>query len=374
MKSEQLGMVGWVFLVVALVGCAPRGSILLEPTASEVGAVEAIFVASARVTADSGPGFTEQPATELGFAAFEVSVPPDRLPGTVSFPRSRGAPDPATDFLTISASNIADSAAFLLEVNASLSTSPPGQRDAFVFVHGFNTNFAEGLYRQAQMSHDFSTPGVSINFAWPSAARVTAYGTDREATLVARDRLQELLKLLSRSKADRIVVLGHSMGAMVVMEAMRQTALTNDREVLRKTYAIVLMAPDLDIGVFRAQMQPIAARNLDVFLFTSSGDRALRASARLRGNTARLGSMNSAQPISDLPVTVIDLSTFDAEEDALGHFKFATSPTMISLFSGMGAVGLDMLRDEPASVGLVEAGAGFFTETAAVLTEPLAPR
>jgi esterase/lipase superfamily enzyme len=360
-------------LVAVLTACAPRGAIQLAPEAAKVGDVREVLVASARAATDAGVGFSGEPAPELGFAEFRISVPPDRVPGTVSFPRGRGAPDPATDFLTVSASSLPDSAAFLRAVNAAVAAQPPGQRDAFVFVHGFNTNFAEGLYRQAQMSHDFRTPGVSINFTWPSAARVSAYGADREATLVARDRLQELLGVLARSKADRIIVLGHSMGAMVVMEAMRQTALTNDRAVLAKTDAIVLMAPDLDIGVFRAQMQPIAARNLDVIVFTSSADRALRVSARLRGDTVRLGSIEDARSIADLPVTVVDLSTFQGEEDALGHFKFATSPALIALFSGMGAVGLDILRDQPQSIGLIEAGAGLVSGTATAIVEPLGP-
>jgi esterase/lipase superfamily enzyme len=369
MKPGTLGLV----LVAVLAGCAPRGAVQVFPEAAEVGTVRELFVASARAPDEVGPGFSSAPAAGLGFAAFAVAVPPERVPGTVSFPPTRGAPDPRTDFLTVSTTSFADSTAFVREVNAAVAALPPGRRDAFVFVHGFNTNFAEGLYRHAQMSHDFRTPGISVSFTWPSAARVTAYGTDREATLVARDRLQELLGLLAKSKAERIIVMGHSMGAMVVMEAMRQTAMVNDRSILESTDAIVLMAPDLDIGVFRAQMQPIAARGVDVIVFTSSGDRALRASARLRGDTVRLGSIPSAQPIADLPVTVVDLSSLKGEEDGLSHFKAATSPALIALFSGMGAVGLDMLRDQPQSIGLVEAGAGLVTGTAAAIVEPLGP-
>jgi esterase/lipase superfamily enzyme len=333
-----------------------------------------VLVASLRKPDATGPGFGEGISPDLGFAEFQVSVPPDRLAGTVTFPAPNRAPDPGTDFLTVSAGRIADDSAFLLRVNEALARKPAGRREIFVFVHGFNTTFAEGLYRQAQMSHDFKSPGVSINFAWPSAARVTAYATDRETVLVARDGLEDLLRLLARSKADRVVVLGHSMGTMVVMEAMRQIALVNDRAVLSKTDAIVLMAADLDVGVFRAQMRAVADDQIDVFVFTSSRDRALRVSARLRGSGERLGTISDATPLADLPVTVIDLSNYRGEEDALSHFKVATSPALISLFEGLGAVGLDMLRDEPASVGLVEAGAGLVTGTAAALTEPLAPR
>ena len=360
--------------VLAVSACAQRGEIRLDPAAAKVGAVQDILVASLREPDPSGPGFGEGADSGLSFAAFQVSVPPDRLAGTVTFSPANGAPDPATEFLTVGTSRIADEAAFLRRVNAALSSYPTGRREVFVFVHGFNTNFAEGLYRQAQMSHDFQSTGVSINFAWPSAGRVTAYATDREATLVARDSLQNLLHSLAGSKAERIVVLGHSMGAMVVMEAMRQIALVDDRAVLAKTDAVVLMAADLDVGVFRAQMQPLAEDEVDVFLFTSSRDTALRLSARLRGSSDRLGTISDTSRVADLPVTVVDLSNYRGEEDVLGHFKVATSPALIALFQGLGSVGLDILRDQPASVGLVEAGAGLVSGTATVLTEPLASR
>jgi esterase/lipase superfamily enzyme len=370
----NLARVCVIFAALALGACAQRGEIRLDPAAAKVGSVTEVLVASLREPDASGPGFGEDTAPGLGFAEFQVSVPPDRTAGTVTFPAPNRAPDPATDFLTVSAGRIADDAAFLRRVNAALASEPTGRREVFVFVHGFNTNFAEGLYRQAQMSHDFRSPGVSINFAWPSAGRVTAYAADRETVLVARDGLQDLLQLLARSNADRVVVLGHSMGTMVVMEAMRQIALVDDRAVLSKTDAVVLMAADLDVEVFRAQMRAIAADDVDVFVFTSSRDRALRASARLRGSGERLGTIGDTTPVANLPVTVIDLSNYRGEEDALGHFKVATSPALISLFKGLGAVGLDILRDQPNSVGVVEAGAGLVTGTAAALTEPLAPR
>jgi esterase/lipase superfamily enzyme len=370
-----LRKVSWVIaLTLVLGGCAQRGEIRVDPSAAKTGSVQELLVASMRQADMAGPGFGRELSPDLTFADFKVSVPPDRTPGTVTFPAKNGRPDPSTDFLTVAADRIPDETAFIGAVNAALASRPPEARDVFVFVHGFNTTFAEGLYRQAQMSHDFRSPGVSINFAWPSAGRVSAYATDREAVLAARDGLQDLLGLLARSKARRIVVMGHSMGAMLVMEAMRQTALANDGAVLAKTDAVVLMAADVDIQVFRAQMRPLAARKVDVFLFTSSQDRALRVSARLRGASDRLGGVTGASQISDLPVTVIDLSNYRGEEDALGHFKVATSPALIALFQGLGAVGLDILRDQPASVGLVEAGAGLVTGTAAALTEPLAPR
>ena len=103
-----------------------------------------------------------------------------------------------------------------------------------VFVHGFNVNFAEGLYRQAQMSEDFASPGISINYSWPSAGNVSAYAVDRESALIARDGLEDLIGLLGQTRLKRIVILGHSMGAFVVMEAVRQSAIRGGSAGLRQ--------------------------------------------------------------------------------------------------------------------------------------------
>jgi esterase/lipase superfamily enzyme len=362
-----------LLLALGLGACAPRGAILVEPSAAATGTVIPLLVATPREPAPSGIDFGGVAGPRMSFAEFEVSVPPDRVAGTVTFPPRNRAPDPKRHFLTVSKTPVADEAAFLREVNAELARTPAASRDVFVFVHGFNTTFAEGLYRHAQMSHDFQAPGVSVHFSWPSAGRTTAYGTDRETVLIARDQLQALLRLLARSNANRIVVFGHSMGAMVVMEGMRQTAIAGDRAVLNKIDGVVLLAPDLDIDVFRAQMGPVAAKRIDVFVFTSSGDGALRVSARLRGSTERLGGIASGATIADLPVTVIDLTSFQGEEDVLGHFKFATSPALIAIFAGMGSVGLDILRDQPQAIGLIEAGAGIVTGTTNAIVEPLGP-
>ncbi len=210
--------------LVLLGGCAPRGAIVIDPAARGVGTVETIYVASSRVPAPDGVDFQRNLAPRMSFARVEVSVPPQRNLGTVRF-AAKDAPDPERDFLTLSSQPIADSDGFVRQVNVALRAKPPGQKEVFLFVHGFNTNYAEGLYRQAQMRHDFATPGVSVHYSWPSAARASAYASDREVVLQARDDLERLLDLLTRTNATRIVVAGHSMGAMLVMEALRQKAL-----------------------------------------------------------------------------------------------------------------------------------------------------
>lgn len=356
-----------------LVGCAPRGTITVDTGAAGVGSVETIYVASSRQPNPAGVGYLRESGTGLSFARMEISVPPDRQLGTVSFPTPSRA-DPQRDFLTVGGSRIADRAAFIRAINAAVARQPRGQREAFLFVHGFNTNFAEGLYRQAQMRHDFGAPGVSVHYSWPSAARARSYATDREAVLQARDDLEDLIDLLSRTNVSRIVIAGHSMGAMLVMEALRQKAIRNQPGGFAKIEAVLLMAPDIDVGVFRRQAATLAQQNVSFYVFTSTRDRALRLSAALRGTGARLGSLTDEAQLPGLPVTVIDLSDVNGNQDSLNHFKVATSPVMISMMQGMSAYGTRVFADAAQDPGLLDGGLGFVQEVTSIALAPITER
>lgn len=362
-------------LVVALTlgGCGQRGAIAVDPDAAQVGAVQEILVASSREPAAEGVDFLRGPGEGLSFARMDVSVPPKRRIGTVALPNPK-QPDPERDFLIVDARRIADEQGFVRSVNEALGRLPPGQREALVFVHGFNTNFAEGLYRQAQMRHDFQSPGVAIHYAWPSAARTTSYATDREAVLQARDDLENLIDLLTRTNARRIVVAGHSMGAFLVMEAMRQRALRDRPGSFAKTPLVVLMAPDIDVGVFRRQAEAIADQDVAIYVFTSARDRALRFSAALRGTGARLGALTDPSPLAGLPVTLVDLSAVADNDDALNHFKVATSPVMISVVRGLSAYGPAVLSDAAQKPGIIEASLGVVQGVTTIALAPVIER
>ncbi len=359
-------------LVAALVlgGCAQRGVIVLDPEAARVGSVQRLLVASSREATPGGIDYGRNPAGGLSFSRIDVSVPPDRKLGTVTFPGG-GGPDPKRDFLTIDAAGLADSAAFVRAVNAAVEPLPRSQREAFVFVHGFNTNFAEGLYRQAQMNHDFTTPGVSVHYSWPSAARARSYATDREAVLEARDDLEQLLDLLAQTKVSRIVLAGHSMGAFLVMEALRQKAIRDVPGGFSKIKTVALMAPDIDVGVFRRQVAALAPEDVSIYVFTSSRDRALRISAALRGTGARLGSLTDETEVPDLPVTIVDISSLAGNEDSLNHFKVATSPVMISVMRGLSAYGPRLFADAENDTRLLDAGRGLVQDATSIALSPL---
>jgi esterase/lipase superfamily enzyme len=341
-------------LGLALAGCASRGTITVAPEAAAKGTIVDLLVATTRGYTDTATIGARARSETLRFADFAISVPPDRTPGTVTWPA--GEPDPATDFLTVSATPLASERAFVAAVNAKLATRPPEEREVTVFVHGFNTNFAEGLYRHAQMVHDFRSPGVSVSYAWPSAANVGAYGFDRESALFARDGLERTLVLLAQSNARRIVLVGHSMGTVVVMETVRQLAIRGSDRVLDRIQAVVLLAPDIDPDLFRAEVNALAPRVIPIYVSVSTRDRALRVSGLLRGQSERLGSLADTSAIAALPgVVVLDVTDIDGAGDPLNHFAVATSPAMVAFIGGLDRVGPTMLQDEDRSVGVFTA-------------------
>jgi esterase/lipase superfamily enzyme len=362
----RLALVGAVLLGA---GCGPRGFVTIDRSAAAVGSVEPIYVATSRAASEGADIFGPERSRGLGFARFDISVPPDREPGTLSFPDALPG-DPRTDFLTVDAARIRDDRAFLAAVNAGLARQPPGERRLFVFVHGFNTNFAEGIYRQAQMMHDFGTPAVGVNYSWPSAADARLYLYDRDSAFFARDGLEQLLRILADSNAERIVVTGHSMGAQVTLEALRQMALTGAPRFFDKLNAVALLSPDVDVDLFRSEVTPLAYMDIPWIIFVSSHDRALRVSSLIRGRQARLGSLADATAIADLDVTIIDMSAL--EGDPLGHSVVASSPVMISLVQGLGRYGTTILAEEQANVGLAATTANALQAATEVVVSPLA--
>ena len=342
-------------LWILLAACAPRGSVEFSPEAADTGSVQEIFVATNRLPIENREVLSRERSSSLRFFDFAVSVPPDRSPGSVVFPGNANL-DPSKHFLTTSSVQIPDKTEFVRRINARLDEFLPSNREVTVFVHGYNTNFAEGLYRQAQISHDFGSKSVSVNFAWPSAATATQYATDRESALFVRDSLETILNALSRSRADRIVLVGHSMGAHIIMETVRQMEIRNDYTFFDHLASIVLLAPDIDLDVFLEQASAIKRRDIPIFVFTSGSDRALRFSSFIRGRTIRLGALRDPSVLGDLPVVLVDLSELSDGGDRLLHSKAANSPTMISIVNGMGTAGLEIFRQESRRPSIAEAG------------------
>jgi esterase/lipase superfamily enzyme len=335
-------------LVPLLTGCAGREDLVSRPADRPAVQVRTIFVGSTRAVDPDTRQFTAERGQGLTLARYAVSVPRDRRPGSVTRPLPHELGDPNRHFLIDSARLYDSPQDFTGEIAPLLRADR--HREAVIFVHGFNNTFAESLYRFAQIAADVDLPGLAIHYAWPSAGNALVYARDRDSTLIARDGLETLLRQVRAAGAERIVLVGHSMGALLVMETLRQIAIAEGSRGLPPGLAVVLASPDIDLQVFRAQAARIGQLPQPFVIFASPDDAVLRLSALLTAEESRLGSLADLQALSDLEVTVVDVSAF---RDAQPHFVAATSPLLLRLLHRV--TDLDAaLSDERARMGIFE--------------------
>ena len=167
-------------------------------------------------------------------------------------------------------------------VNAQLDLRPAGKRRVFLFIHGFNTMFAEGLYREVQVVHDAKAPGVPVLFTWASRGKPTAYIYDTNSATAARDELEHTLRLLLASNAEEVNVLAHSMGNWVTVEAFRQIKISGNLDHVSKLGYVFLAAPDIDIDVFKSEMRRFGKPKKPFYIVLSKDDKALWLSRNRR--------------------------------------------------------------------------------------------
>jgi len=336
-------------LFLGLAACAPRGMITLVPGADQVGSSYRLFVATDRARVAKLGQFSSERAADLSFGRYTVSVPPAHEAGKIEWPRR--TPDPGTDFVTTEETLFPSRQEFTGGIRSELASLPRGQRDALIFVHGYNNTFAEGLYRLAQMTHDYGLPGVVVHYSWPSAANPLGYAYDRDSVLFARDGLTGLISQLRAAGAERVMLVAHSVGALLSMEALRQMEIARTGSVRRAVDSVVLVSPDIDLDLFVSQARRIGALPQPFVIFTSKRDRALALSARLTGQRERVGNVTDPAELGSLDVTLIDVSNFSG--DRLGHFVAATSPALIAMLANLSAYDASLQTDPGARLGLI---------------------
>lgn len=313
---------GLLIVLLLLAACSSRpGPEVLNATATPVppGArIVTVYVATPRVRDPDTGVFLTRRAEQLNFAEFTISLPPGRANGTIQWPQ--GPADPSRTFATLSQRTLTRA-----EFEARVAPTP-GNRRAGVFIHGFNVNFQEGLFRAAQLSADADLDGKTVLFSWPSAGSVTSYVADKDAVTSSRDGLADVLTIVGRNRGvQETVVLAHSMGAWLTAEALRQMRLTGRGAVLDKL-EIILASPDIDTDVFRTQIVVIGILKRPVVVLVSPDDRALLASSILARNRGRLGAIDVTDPrltaaAQRYNVQVIDISSVSSG-DSLNHGRF----------------------------------------------------
>jgi esterase/lipase superfamily enzyme len=343
-----------------LVGCSrPPELIGIDNPATPVESVPGlgrhrIFITTTREASEVvGAFYSAGRAPELGLASVDITVPPSHVIGQLERPR-RLPPDPRTEFAVVDPVVYRTDASFISEIDRELTRRAPGERKLLLFVHGYNNTTSDALLRLAQFVEDTDFQGVPVLFTWASAARARRYVYDLNSALVARVKIKEMSDILVRTKSESVDVFAHSMGAFLTMEGLvdAQQAGVLGRKTINH---IMLASPDVDIDLFRTQLEllPPAIRER-MYLLISRDDHALRISRRIAGGVPRVGAADVAE-LEQFGLTVIDLSEID-DSSSGSHSKFAGSPEVVRLIgAGLNNVGR---FGEPETAGLDELLAG----------------
>lgn len=310
-----------LFVLLVLSSCARPGPETLALAPKPVGQkTVTILVASVRVPAESPPyAFTAGRADRLRYVKVTIAIPPGHKPPEIEWPK--GTPDPATSFAVVGRRELTK-AQFLAAAHSGRGSAPA----AGIFVHGYNYNYQEALFRLAQMSADSGVSGSPILFDWPSQAKITGYVADRDSAAFARDDLVSVLTDLGRSNV-KTTILAHSMGAWLAVESIRQLSLMGRGDTLGKIEQVVLAAPDIDVDLLRKQLAATKPLSRPIVVLASKDDLALALSKRLAGSAATAGSLDIADPrtkklAQDENLEVVDISALPSI-GGTNHDRFA---------------------------------------------------
>lgn len=308
-----------------LMACAQRHDIAFAPPAPEA-TVHDIWVANYRPTDPPLDGQRTEPRPKsVRYERNKVSVPQTHELGEIEWPV--GTPDATTDFVTIAQDPFDTARDFIRQIDRHPDDT------ILLFVHGYNMRHGEAVYQLAQVKHDFATQSPTVLFSWPSAGAAAGYAYDRDSVLIARDPLEKLIVQLARQSSKKLILMGHSMGNLLIMETLRQIEISGSLNIHKEIDALFMVAPDIDGELFRVQANRLRKLPDPSVIVATSQDKALRLSAWLTGHTNRLGSLTDRSAVGDLPISVVDTSALARK--GLNHSVPLTSPEAIAIFRRM---------------------------------------
>lgn len=208
--------------------------------------------------------------------------------------------------------------AFLASLRERMGDRPADERTVLVYLHGYNTSFEEAALRAAQIGFDLEVETTAF-YSWPSREEVVHYSADISRIEASERQIAEFLTAVAtRSGADRVHLLAHSMGNRGLARAISRITLYATRTSEVRFGQIILAAPDLDVDLFR-ELAAVYPRISDrTTMYVSARDKALEMSSYLQ-DSDRAGFTP--------PVTVLEgidtVEVTDIDVTRLGHGYFA---------------------------------------------------
>lgn len=267
---------------------------------------------------------------ELEYGIVSVTIPDIHVPGAIESPsiwRLEFGPEP-TKHIMVQKVDPLEPDTYFQRMQAELEKLK--RKEAFVFIHGFNSSFDAAAKRAAQLAYDMDYRGVPVLYSWPSAGKTFMYVADTAVVRLSGRRLYVFLQeLRSRSGADVVHIVAHSMGNRALTDALELLAMSQRAEEMTEPMfgQIFFAAPDVDAGLFREMLGTIHPLAQRLTLYTSKEDWALVASRKLHGDAPRAGQAG-ADLVTSKDFDTVDMSALG--EDMLAHTYFANDSSALA--------------------------------------------
>jgi esterase/lipase superfamily enzyme len=185
-----------------------------------------------------------------------------------------------------------------------------------LYAHGFFISFERGCKRASLLQESLELTGRLVLFSWPSDGAILNYTRDESDLYWSVDPLREvLLDMISRFGAGNINLAAHSLGTRGVMLALVRLAQADkgNRPLVNQ---VILIAPDIDAGIFKQYLPLIRPLARNITVYVSSNDSPLALSRKVHGYP-RLGE--SGTHLEGLTgIDIIDLSDISVQYTS-GH-------------------------------------------------------
>jgi len=316
--ASKRSAIGILFAIV-LSACT-AGPTLVQVAVPPDGVTQNIFFMTTRTAIETQDLFGFERAVTPSYGMINIGIPPTHVPGQLEV--TNGIPDPMRDFYNAGVVGLNGLRAFVAAIHDR-------QKPIVVYIHGYNNTFAESTFRYTQIVHDIGRDVTAVHVSWASRGEVAGYVYDRDSAMIARDEVTDLLVALSTT-GRRVTLAAHSMGSLVAVEVLRQLSLTGERATLASLDRVILISPDLDADLFADQMLDVAYPVSDIMIAINRNDRALALSGQVSRYSQRVGRDLDPQQLEAAGFVVVDATRIE-DGDFLGHFIFATSPTLLAM-------------------------------------------
>ena len=268
-----------------------------------------------RNSGNAGEGFSSERDTIIHYGTCRVFVPKSHKIGSVGSSFFRRIITMTDDRLKLLAIEELQQAYYWEQLSSKLKATPLDQRQAVIFLHGYNVAFEDAAIRAAQIGFDLNIRGVMAFFSWPSQGTLAGYAAD-EATIEASEGAitEYLIQFVEKCGIDRVHIVAHSMGNRGLLRSIQRIADRAHATSGKFFDQIILAAPDVDADVFRQLCSAYARVSRSSTLYVSQKDRAVNSSRWLH----RFPRVGFAPPIFVAPgIDTINVTNVDVT--LLGH-------------------------------------------------------